>query len=99
MSRTPTSRNNNRIIVDEDGYIPATSGKKTLGLIANLKDDATDLTTVSSAIHINSGGTIRGIFRGDSVTRDITVLTGLSYKYEYSRIYSTGTDATGIVFI
>lgn len=79
--------------IENSDISPARSGVT----IASVKSDTVDLVGTYRAVHVNTDGVIRGILLDDSATNDFTVLAGNVYPYKFSRIYSTGTTATGIV--
>jgi len=61
------------------------------------KSDSVDLSITVRGVHVNVGGTIRGILAGDSAEHDFVVNTGALYPYRFKRVFATGTDATGLV--
>lgn len=66
-------------------------------VISITPNDGVDLSKVIRGLHVNVGGTVRGILNGDSVTQDFTVNAGALYPYRFKRIFATGTTATGLL--
>jgi hypothetical protein len=58
-------------------------------------DDATDLPNVTVALNVDTPGTVRvTTLAGDIV--DLTITAGIAFPVRVSRIWQTGTTATGI---
>jgi hypothetical protein len=64
-------------------------------------DDASDLATIPTRIHVGGDGNIAGWLMWDDTTdgspRTFAVLAGTTYPYRFRRIKATGTTATGLV--
>jgi len=60
-----------------------------------LPDDATDLPAATTALNVATPGTIRVTLLDGSVS-DLSVHPGLPFPVRATRVWSTGTTATGI---
>lgn len=58
-------------------------------------DDGIDLPHVTTALNVATAGTVR-VTTADGATEDITVQPGLAFPIRVSRVWLTGTTATGI---
>ena len=57
--------------------------------------DTTDLSDVTSALNVATPGTVRVTTLDGSIT-DITVAPGHAFPLRVTRVWATGTTATGI---
>lgn len=58
--------------------------------------DTTDLAEVSRALNVNTSGTVRLTTIGGT-TATVQIAAGVAFPIRTTRIWSTGTTATGIV--
>ena len=58
-------------------------------------DDTTDLPQTTSALNVATPGTVR-ITTADGSVSDLTIHPGHAFPVRASRIWQTGTSATGI---
>ena len=58
-------------------------------------DDATDLAEVTIALNVATPGTVRVTTEGGD-TGDVTIAPGLAFPIRVTRVWATGTSATGI---
>ena len=63
---------------------------------AVIHDDVNDLTTASRALNVAATGTVRVTTTGGT-TADIFVAAGIPFPVRATRVWATGTTATGIV--
>lgn len=59
-------------------------------------DDANDLPVASRAVNVAQSGTVQ-VTTVDGATGTVYVAAGVAFPVRASRIWSTGTTATGIV--
>lgn len=64
-------------------------------LIDVTPSDTTDLSDVTSALNVATPGTVRVTTLDGSVT-DVSVAPGYAFPLRVTRIWATGTTATGI---
>lgn len=60
-------------------------------------DDANDLVNVCRGIMVAAAGNIKVTFADDAAPVTIAVQPGFTYRFMVSRVFATGTTATGIV--
>ncbi len=60
-----------------------------------LPDDATDLPQVTTALNVASPGTVR-VTTVDGSTSDLSIHPGQAFPLRATRVWLTGTTATGI---
>jgi hypothetical protein len=58
-------------------------------------DDGTDIPTVSLALNVATPGTVR-VTTLDGDTVDVHVAAGVAFPLRVTRVWATGTTATGI---
>lgn len=66
------------------------------GLIAVNPDDAQDLPQASRGINVAQSGDVR-ITAVDGTTATVAISAGIIFPIRASRVWATGTTATGIV--
>jgi hypothetical protein len=64
--------------------------------IAVTPGDSTDIAS-TRGFHVNGAGDVAVRFKGGDSSITLTVVAGQTYPYQITRVYSTGTTATGIV--
>ena len=67
------------------------------GAAAVTPNDSTDLTTLSRALYVGSGGSIAVVVADGSTVTFVGVLSGSVLPVRVSRVLATGTTATNIV--
>jgi hypothetical protein len=65
------------------------------GSVTITPDDSNDLLKITRGIVADSGNVVKMTFV-DGTTDTISLLSGLAYPFQLTRIWDTGTDATGI---
>jgi hypothetical protein len=65
------------------------------GSVAITPNDSTDLLKITRGVVADSGDVVKMTFV-DGTTDTISLLSGLAYPFQVKRIWSAGTDATGI---
>lgn len=64
--------------------------------LAVTPDDASDLATVSRALNVGTAGDVQvTMLGGETVT--LTLAAGIAFPVRVSRVWATGTTASGIV--
>lgn len=64
-------------------------------IFAIAPDDATDLDQPTLALNVATLGTVR-VTTADGTTDEITILPGYAFPVRATRVWQTGTTATGI---
>jgi hypothetical protein len=75
-------------------YNPAPSVPATQ-IIEITPDDATDLAWVTSALNVSTTDTVR-VTTQSGTTSDVTISPGNAFPLRVTRVWATGTTATGI---
>ena len=70
-------------------------GDPATSVFAITPDDATDLPQVTVAVGVTTPGTVRVTMRDGSIG-DLSLVPGTSFPVRVSRVWQTGTTATGI---
>lgn len=65
--------------------------------VAVTPDDANDLALVCRGIQVTVAGNLHCTFADDTAPVTIAVQPGFTYRFMLSRVWATGTTATGIV--
>lgn len=78
-----------------DDYIPGLESPAT-DIINIIPDDTADLVSASRAINVAETGTVR-ITTITGTTATVFIAAGIPFPVRASRIWDTGTTATGIV--
>lgn len=60
-------------------------------------NDSTDLSDVPRALYCTGDGTVRVTMRGGGSAVDLPMIAGVALPVRVSRVWATGTTATGIV--
>lgn len=66
-------------------------------MVAITPNDATDLGRVSVVLMVGGGGTVKIDTLGGQSGVTFTAVAGYAYRIRATRVYATGTTATGIV--
>jgi len=66
-------------------------------MVAVTPDDANDLARVSVELMVGVGGTVKIDTLGGQTGVTFTAVAGFRYRIRATRVYATGTTATGIV--
>lgn len=70
-------------------------GDPAITLFDIVPDDSTDLPVVTTALNVATPGSVRVTTADGSVT-DVTIHPGQAFPIRVSRVWLTGTSATGI---
>jgi len=65
-------------------------------LVAAIPDDAQDLSHASRAVNVATSGTVRVTTLGGDVAT-VYIAAGLAFPLRVTRVWASGTTATGIV--
>lgn len=65
--------------------------------LAVVPNDANDLVNACRGLIVNGAGTVKVTLLDDTVPVTLTLQAGIDYRLMISRVWATGTTATGIV--
>lgn len=71
------------------------SAKTATEIKLTIPSDSEDLASKADGLHVNGSGNVK-IKTGTGRTTTLYCLAGVPYPYEVTRVYDTGTTATGI---
>lgn len=60
-------------------------------------DNSNDLVNVCRGLTVGAAGTLKCQFLNDTAPVTVQVQPGYTYRFMLSRVFATGTSATGIV--
>ncbi len=80
---------------DKFASFPNTADGPPTTLVSITPDDNTDLGLVTTALNVATPGTVR-VTMADGSTGDISIDPGHSFPLRATRVWATGTTATGI---
>jgi threonine dehydrogenase-like Zn-dependent dehydrogenase len=82
--------------IDRYSDIPATPSQPATDLLPITPDDAADLAAVTLGLNVATPGAVRVTTKGGT-TASVTLVPGVILPLRVTRVWATGTTATGIV--
>lgn len=82
--------------IDENQYTPPLRSDPASNAEAISPSDVEDLAYATRGLIADGGGTIRMLMLGGQIVT-FTALAGTIYPFRVTRVFATGTTATGII--